>query len=143
MDLESGTPVHRGNIGGVVLNPWNDTCRAGVEGSDRQTSNRKRSTKWIDSLATRFAEHYAGRRYRLFWSGNDGNREQFGINEILFDLAVCSVSAAYARSDLFERRRTLMADWAHYLTHERAKDSELSRQHWPSAADARGQIPEV
>ena len=85
-------PVHRGNIGGVVLSAWNDIHRAGVEGSNRQTTNKKRSAKWIDSLATRFAEHYAGRRHRLFWSGNDANKKQFGRKEFLFDLAVCSVS---------------------------------------------------
>ena len=27
------------------------------------------------------------------------------------------VEAAYARTDLFERRRRLMNDWAQYLTH--------------------------
>ena len=34
------------------------------------------------------------------------------------------VEAAYARSDLFERRRTLMDDWARYLAQGLAKDSE-------------------
>ena len=34
------------------------------------------------------------------------------------------VEAAYARSDMFERRRTLMDDWACYVTQRRAKDSE-------------------
>ena len=28
----------------------------------------------------------------MFWLGNDRNREQFGINEYLFDVMVCSVS---------------------------------------------------
>ena len=31
------------------------------------------------------------------------------------------IEAAYARSDLFERRRTLMDDWAAYLDSERAR----------------------
>ncbi len=31
------------------------------------------------------------------------------------------VEAAYARSDLFERRRTLMDDWARYLAQESAE----------------------
>ena len=34
------------------------------------------------------------------------------------------VEAAYARSDLFERRRILMDDWAAYLGQGIAKDSE-------------------
>ena len=31
------------------------------------------------------------------------------------------VEAAYARSDLFERRRLLMDDWMHYLSAQRGK----------------------
>ena len=34
------------------------------------------------------------------------------------------VEAAYARSDLFERRRVLMDDWARYLAQGTATDSE-------------------
>ena len=37
------------------------------------------------------------------------------------------IEAAYARSGLFERRRTLMADWARYLAHGMAKNSEPLR----------------
>ena len=37
------------------------------------------------------------------------------------------VEAAYMRSDLFERRRRLMDDWAHYLAQGTATDSESSR----------------
>ena len=36
------------------------------------------------------------------------------------------IEAAYARSDLFERRRILMDNWARYLAHGAAKDSEPS-----------------
>ena len=35
------------------------------------------------------------------------------------------VEAPYARSDLFERRRVLMDDWARYLAQGRGKDREL------------------
>ena len=34
------------------------------------------------------------------------------------------VEAAYARSDLFERRRILMNDWARYLAQGTGEDSE-------------------
>ena len=85
-------PVHRGNIGEVVLKAWNDARCADIEDSDRQKANSERSGIWIDSLAKRFREHYADKRHRLFWSRNGENREQFKLNELLFDLAVCSVS---------------------------------------------------
>ena len=34
------------------------------------------------------------------------------------------VEAAYARSDLFERRRVVMDDWARYLAQGSREDSE-------------------
>ena len=37
------------------------------------------------------------------------------------------VEAAYARSDLFERRRRLMDDWAAYLTGERRPEESSPR----------------
>ena len=35
--------------------------------------------------------------------------------------------AAYARADLFERRRHLMADWGAYLAEERGRVLQLRR----------------
>ena len=34
------------------------------------------------------------------------------------------VEAAYVRSDLFDRRRALMNDWAHYLAQGSGEDPE-------------------
>ena len=85
-------PVHRGNIAEVVQDAWNDAANAGTRSNGQQETNRERSSAWIRSLAERFQEHYEGDRYRVFSLGNKKNREQFGLNELLFDLAVCSVS---------------------------------------------------
>ena len=85
-------PVHRGNIGKVIQHAWNDAIGADITSNGQQETNRKRSRAWMHFLAERFGEHYEGVRHRLFWSGNDGNREEFKLNELLFDLAVCSVS---------------------------------------------------
>ena len=90
-------PVHRDNIGAVVLNAWNDALLVDVQGDDRRDRNRKRSSAWVDALARRFREGYEGDRYRVFWLGNKKNREQFGRNEMLFDIAVCSVSTTRSR----------------------------------------------
>ena len=43
------------------------------------------------------------------------------------------VEAAYARSDLFERRRILMDDWACYLAQGTAKDLVATRSHSASS----------
>ena len=86
-------PVHRGNIGEVLLSAWNDALCKPVECADRKTPNRQRSRNWVDALAKQFRRHYPRERYRVFWSGNKDNQEDFGLNELLFDPAVCSVSA--------------------------------------------------
>lgn len=85
-------PVHRGNIGEVILSAWNDAINADVQGNGQQETNSARSGLWIDCLAARFKEHYKGNRHRLFWLSNYENRDEFELNELLFDLAVCSVS---------------------------------------------------
>ena len=90
-------PVHRANIAEVVLKAWNDALDGDVEGDARRDRNRKRSAKWVDRLAGRFANQYKGVRYRVFWSANKENRQQFGRNEMLFDIAVCSVSTTPSR----------------------------------------------
>ena len=86
-------PVNRDNIAEVVLNAWSHAHRAPIELDDSKTPNRQRSSKWVDALARQFSEHYPReRRYRVFWSRNRENRDEFRLNELLFDLAVCSVS---------------------------------------------------
>ncbi|MCY4547222.1 MAG: hypothetical protein OXC28_02540 [Defluviicoccus sp.] len=93
-------PVHRGNIGGVIFEAWRhalDHDERSDTQPDKRIRNRKRSSAWVDSLAGRFYARYEGDRYRLFWLGNNKNRGQFGRNEMLFDVAVCSVSTTRSR----------------------------------------------
>ena len=86
-------PVHRGNISQVILSAWKEAHQTVVEESEWGKTNILRSQKWIDSLAQRFKEHYAGEHCCVFWRDNDENRNQFGLNELLFDIAVCRISA--------------------------------------------------
>ena len=59
----------------------------------RDVDNRIRSAQWVDELARQFQDNYKlERRHRVFWKGYEGNKEHFGVNELLFDIAVCSVS---------------------------------------------------
>ncbi len=85
-------PVHRGNIGEVVMNAWAQARGTPIEPDDRKTPNRQRSRNWVDALAGQFSGHYRRPQYRVFWAGNDDNQTEFGVNELLFDIAVCSVS---------------------------------------------------
>ena len=49
------------------------------------------------------------------WAAEETNHPREVIEAALAHVVQNRVEAAYARSDLFERRRTLMADWARYL----------------------------
>lgn len=81
-------PVHRGNLPEIVNEAW-EKARLTPE----QHTNRERSQKWVCKLAEEFRSEYRDKEiHRVFWLGNKDNRDQFGINELLFDVMVCSVS---------------------------------------------------
>ena len=56
------------------------------------------------------------------WLKTDHPREV--IEAALVHVVRNRVEAAYARSDLFERRRILMNDWSRYLAQGKGEDSE-------------------
>ena len=61
------------------------------------------------------------------WAAEETNHPREVIEAALAHIVQNRVEAAYARSDLFERRRILMGDWARYLAQGMAKDSGLTR----------------
>ena len=52
------------------------------------------------------------------WAGEETNHPREVIEAALAHVVRNRVEAAYARSDLFERRRVLLDDWARYLAQE-------------------------
>ena len=58
------------------------------------------------------------------WAGEETNHPREVIEAALAHVVRNRVEAAYARSDLFERRRTLMDDWARYLAQGSGEDRE-------------------
>ena len=58
------------------------------------------------------------------WAGEETNHPREVIEAALAHVVRNRVEAAYARSDLFERRRTLMVDWARYLAQGMGEDRE-------------------
>ena len=85
--------VHRGNVLDVVNKAWELARDRRSPDQDIGKRNRLRSSDWVRALAETFENEYrVSGVHRVFWLGNDTNREQFGINEYLFDVMVCSVS---------------------------------------------------
>ena len=59
------------------------------------------------------------------WAAEETDHPREVIEAALAHVVQNRVEAAYARSDLFERRRILMDDWSRYLAQGTATDSEL------------------
>ena len=79
--------VNRGNLKTVVEHAWNAARK------DMSGDHRERSTAWVDALAKQFDQNYElEKRHRVLWKGNCRNKKNFGLNELLFDIVVCSVS---------------------------------------------------
>ena len=58
------------------------------------------------------------------WAGEETDHPREVIEAALAHVVRNRVEAAYARSDLFERRRLLMDDWARYLAQGMEEESE-------------------
>ena len=58
------------------------------------------------------------------WAAEETNHPREVIEAALAHVVRNRVEAAYARSDLFERRRILMDDWSRYLAQGTGEDSE-------------------
>ena len=61
------------------------------------------------------------------WAAERTNHPHEVVEAALAHVAQNRVEAAYARSDLFERRRRLMEDWVAYLDQERGQVIPLRR----------------
>ena len=58
------------------------------------------------------------------WAAEETDHSREVIEAALAHVVRNRVEAAYARSDLFERRRVLMDDWARYLAQGTGEDPE-------------------
>lgn len=57
----------------------------------KQADLPKKSRILVCALARQFRSRYGGPEYRVFWKDNDENNRHFLLNELLFDVSVCSV----------------------------------------------------
>ena len=85
-------PVHGGNLLWVIESAWKRAWDSADNDSDEGKRNKERSQQWVSALAEEFRKNYQDELHRVFWQRNKDNREQFDINEFLFDVMVCGVS---------------------------------------------------
>ena len=84
------------DIKALITAAWEKTLRQTEEaqipdGKSEGRIHRDRSGAWVNCLGKGFRKHYQDEDQRVFWKQNESNTEQFGLNELLFDVSVCRV----------------------------------------------------
>ncbi len=76
------------NLLDVISGAWSKI----KDDKDVKTADRrKQSRAWVDALAGQFQANYECSSHRVFWRDNTDNQKHFRLNELLFDIFVCSV----------------------------------------------------
>lgn len=100
----------------VIDRAWDAALneRIGNGGNSNGVVHRKRSTKWVCCLAREFQHLYSkGSEYRVFWKDNEGNRDQFRMNEFLFDVMVGKIKRTTSQQrNLSELQYIGKCEWA-------------------------------
>ena len=87
--------IHEGELWKIIQATW-DRCKREASGDE----NQRRSRKWVDGLAEEFNKKFRKDLTQsndiVFWQGNDGNKAEFGLNELLFDILVCQTETTWS-----------------------------------------------
>ena len=100
--------------------------RIGVPEPARKGALRRSISKLVKLLGIAVVPHGVRSSFRD-WAAEQTNHPREVIEAALAHVVQNRVEAAYARSDLFERRRLLMNDWAADLGEERGQVVTLRR----------------
>ena len=80
-------PVDETNIRELIRDAWSETLKKAKE-----KPNRCKAEIWVNCLGKGFRRHYEGSSQAVFWRGNGNNKNDFGLNELLFDISVCETA---------------------------------------------------
>jgi len=83
------------------------------EGGTPSLVHRNRSKHFVEALASRFREYYRDKdTVRVLSRHCDLHREEFGLNELLFDVLVCETSLVQSARESASLRFVTRALWA-------------------------------
>jgi hypothetical protein len=96
------------NLKTLLSSAFHNACRSPCVAAERGVLHRERSRAWVESLANEFRGTLAGDpEIRVFSKGCHANREEFGLNEPLYDVLVCRTatveSAVHGKTLLYVR----------------------------------------
>lgn len=85
--------------------------------------HRERSRVWVECLGKQLGASFKGsdRDVRVFTKHEDSNREDFGLNELLYDVCVCETALSPSHTGRKQLRYVTRALWL--IESEFAKDS--------------------
>lgn len=89
----------------IIRTSYQKAKRVEITETDKRIRNNQRSKLWVEALAAAFRTAYArDAAVKVFSKGYAKNRDDFGINELLYDITVCKiapVASAIHKKELF------------------------------------------
>jgi hypothetical protein len=89
--------------------------------SSKQLLHRDRSQAWVRCLADELRSMFTDANIRVFCKADDRNREEFGLNELLYDVCVCRTETCPSARHRKSLRYVTAALWQ--VESEFARDS--------------------
>lgn len=87
------------NLERILHEAFDDARSRPEDARSRNILHRERSKRWVHSLGLKLQKAHPSRlNIRVFWRGNDANRSDFGLNELLYDISVCEVAVVESAS---------------------------------------------
>ncbi len=93
-------------------------------GNSKQIMHRNRSRDFVEKLAESFRHEYSGDKFRTFSKHYAGNKTEFGLNELLYDIAVCETKIMPSTRNKKTLRYVTKNIWS--VESELARDSHES-----------------
>ena len=93
------------NIASIVAGAFERARAAKVKASERGALHAERASAWVEALCEQFRRCFQDEPdVRVFSKHYYGNRADFGLNELLYDIAVCRVGTVTSSAN----KRTLL-----------------------------------
>lgn len=92
--------------------------------STKQLMHRNRSRDFVEKLAESFRHEYPGDKFRTFSKHYAENKTEFGLNELLYDIAVCETEIVPSTRNKKMLRYVTKNIWS--VESELARDSHES-----------------
>ena len=88
------------NIRSIVDDALKKARQIPDEGDQPSQVHRNRSKHFVEALAEQFRRHYEEQpTVRVLSKHHDLHRDEFGLNELLFDVLVCATSSVHSARD--------------------------------------------